>query len=218
MPRQGSLPSYRRHKQSGQAVVTLNDPTGRRRDVLLGPFGSRESKAEYTRVLAEWQANQRSLPGPAPSDLTVNEVLLRFWAHVQEHYRRPDGTPTTEVENFRQTLTPLRELYGHIQAVAFGPLALKGLRQRWVDAGLTRRFINQRVGRVKRVFKWAVGEELVPAAVFQALNAVEGLKQGRTAAPDRPPVGPVPVSHIEAVLPHLRPQVRAMVQLQRVGP
>jgi integrase len=216
MPRNGSLPSYRRHKQSGQAVVTLNDPTGRRRDVLLGPYGSEESKAEYTRVLAEWQARHRGLPGPAPSDITVNEVLFRFWALVQEHYRRPDGTPTTEVENFRQTLKPLRELYGHTQAVALGPLALRALRQTWVDAGLSRRFIDQRVWRVKKAFKWAVSEELVPPAVSQTLQAVEGLHQGRSAARELPPVGPIPAKHIDAVLPLLRPPVRAMVELQRL--
>jgi len=34
-------------------VVTLNDPTGRRRDVLLGPYRSDESKAENARVVAE---------------------------------------------------------------------------------------------------------------------------------------------------------------------
>jgi integrase len=216
MSRKGAFPSYRQHKQSGQAVVTLNDLLGRRRDVLLGPYGSPASRAEYARVIAEWQASQRSLPGPVPSDVTVNELLLRFWDHVQGHYRHSDGTPTTEVENFRQALRPLRELYGHTLVAKFGPLALKSIRQRWVDAGLTRRFINQRVGRIKRMFKWAVAEELVPAAVFQALQAVEGLKQGRSAARDRPPIGPVSAEHIEAVLPFLRPQVRAMVEVQRL--
>lgn len=147
MARKITLPSYRRHKQSGQAVVTLNDPVGRRRDVLLGPYGSPESKAEYARVIGEWQASHRGLPGPAPSDITVNEILIRFWEHVEEHYRNPDGTPTTEVENFRNALKPLRELYGHTPAVRFGPLALKTVRQRWIDGGLSRRFINQRVGR-----------------------------------------------------------------------
>jgi len=48
MARPRSVPSYRRHKQSGQAVVTLADAvTGQRRDLLLGKLGSRESKAEY---------------------------------------------------------------------------------------------------------------------------------------------------------------------------
>ena len=45
------VPSYRRHKQSGQAIVTVN-LDGTRRDYLLGPYGSAESKQEYERILA----------------------------------------------------------------------------------------------------------------------------------------------------------------------
>ena len=53
--RPNPIPSYRLHKQSGQAVVTLRDGTGKRRDVLLGIYNTPESKAEYRRVLAEWE-------------------------------------------------------------------------------------------------------------------------------------------------------------------
>src|SRR5262249_12926131 len=56
MPRQPRIPTYRFHKSSGQAIVTLPDGLGNRRDVLLGPHGSAESPAEYARVLAEWEA------------------------------------------------------------------------------------------------------------------------------------------------------------------
>jgi hypothetical protein len=55
MPRRHSVPSYRLHKQSGQAIVTLTDGLGGRRDVLLGKYGTPESRAEYARVLAEWE-------------------------------------------------------------------------------------------------------------------------------------------------------------------
>ena len=41
-----SVPSYRRHKQSGQAVVALSDGFGGRRDVLLGTHGTLESRAD----------------------------------------------------------------------------------------------------------------------------------------------------------------------------
>src|SRR5262249_29893968 len=39
------VPSYRRHKQSGQAIVTLTDGLGHRKDVLLGKW---ESLDHYT--------------------------------------------------------------------------------------------------------------------------------------------------------------------------
>jgi hypothetical protein len=41
-------PSYRRHRASGQAVVTING-----QDVYLGPHGTAASKREYDRVLGE---------------------------------------------------------------------------------------------------------------------------------------------------------------------
>ena len=43
------LPSYRLHKASGQAVVTL-----RGRDHYLGSYGSAESHTDYKRLIAEW--------------------------------------------------------------------------------------------------------------------------------------------------------------------
>jgi hypothetical protein len=53
MARPRSVPSYRRHRQSGQAVVTLTDGLGSRKDVLLGKHGTAESRAEYARVISE---------------------------------------------------------------------------------------------------------------------------------------------------------------------
>ena len=60
-----------------------------------------------------------------PSDLSVNEVILRFWRHAEMHYRHPDGTPTGELDNFRDSLRPLRQLYGGTPARDFGALKLK---------------------------------------------------------------------------------------------
>ena len=109
MPRRNSVPSYRLHKQSGQAIVTFPDGCGGRRDYLLGPYGSPESRAEYARLLAEWEANSRRLPkAPAASDLTVNKIFNRLWPQVEAHYRRPDGSPTSEVEDFKLSLRPVR--------------------------------------------------------------------------------------------------------------
>lgn len=217
MARSKSVPTYRLHKQSGQAVVTLVDPTGRRKDVLLGRYGTTESRAEYARVIAEWEVNARRLAKAEYSgtDLTVNEVLLRFWHHVEQHYRHADGTPTTEVENYRYSLRPVRELYGHTMAGKFGPLALKAVRQTLIDAKLSRTLINQRIGRIKRAFKWAVGEELVPPAVYHGLQAVSGLAKGRSAAKERPPVVPVLDEHVDAVLRVVNRHVAGMIRVQR---
>jgi hypothetical protein len=54
-----------------------------------------------------------------------------------------------------------------------------------IDAGWCRPQVNGRVGRVRRVWKWGVENELVPAATYQALAAVAGLQRGRSEAGDR---------------------------------
>ena len=82
----------------------------------------------------------------------------------------------------------------------------------WVAAGRARSYVNQRVGRVKRLFKFGVGEELVPAPVFHALHTVAGLLKGRTDAREAEGVQPVPAEIVEKTLPHLGPRVAAMVR------
>jgi hypothetical protein len=115
-------PSYRLHKQSGQAVVTLPYAGGRRHDVLLGTHGSPESYQEYARVLGEWQAGKGSVPRGkfrALDDLTVNELLLAYVPFLEEYYRRTNGKPTSEVGNIKAALRPLRVFYGHTPAAQF---------------------------------------------------------------------------------------------------
>jgi integrase len=213
----GSLPKYRLHRQSGQAIVTLPQKNGRRRDVLLGKWGTPEAEAEYNRVIAEWLANTRQPPQAKPApDLTVNELLLRFWEHAEKHYRRPDGAPTGELGCLRSALRPLRQLYGHTLAREFGPLALEAVRNRMVELGWCRRSINTHVSRIKSVFKWAGSKQLVPPSVHHALLTVRGLQRGRSDARETGPVRPVPQAHVEAVLPFAPPQVRDMARLQRL--
>jgi integrase len=189
-------------------------PDGRRKDVLLGAYDSPESKAEYQRVLAEWQATGGQmvvLSGP-----TVNEVLVRYWAFAAGYYRLPSGRPSSEQHCLRAALRPLKALYGHTPAAAFGPLALKAVRERMVESGLCRGTVNKHVHRVKRVFRWAAAEALVPPSAYHGLQAVAGLARGRTAARETEPVKPVAEAFVDAVLPLVLPPVAAMVELQRL--
>jgi integrase len=207
-------PSYRLHKADGRAVVTING-----RDIFLGKHGTPESRAEYDRVVGEYLANGRRLAGTergAPADPSVNGVLLAFWRHAEAHYRHADGTPTGELDNYRDALGPLRRLFGTTPARDFGPLKLKAVRDAMVESGLARTTVNRRVGRVVRVFRFGVENELVPAAVYHALKAVPGLQKGRTAAREPEAVKPVPEADVDAVRPYVSRQVWTMVQLQKL--
>lgn len=216
MSRLPSIPRYRLHKPSGQGVVTVRLADGSRKDIYLGKYNSDESRKEYARVVAELSVttSPARLTSTRSPDITVNEVLLAFYRHAEEHYRRVDGTTTQELVEYRQTFKPVRELHGHTPAAEFGPRALKAVRQKMLDAGLCRSTINNRVRRLRHVFKWGAGEELVPVTVYQALAAVAGLQRGRTTAREPEPVEPVTEEHVVAVLPYLRPVVRGMVEVQ----
>jgi len=66
---QRRIPSYRLHKPTSQAVVTLNG-----KDVYLGNHGTPMSRERYDRLIAQWLANGRKRPVEANSELTVMEL------------------------------------------------------------------------------------------------------------------------------------------------
>jgi hypothetical protein len=148
MPKKFRIPSYRFHRGSNQAVVVLDGTS-----VYLGKWNSIESREKYERVIAEWLVT-RHRPQPALSNrtvsatrapLTIEELILAFWRHAQQHYRGADGKPTGECDNLRDALRPVRKLYGTTPALDFGPLALRAIQEEMVRAGLCRTVINDRV-------------------------------------------------------------------------
>ncbi|WP_254508940.1 tyrosine-type recombinase/integrase [Anatilimnocola floriformis] len=211
-------PAYCLHKASGKAVVRIN-----KQDHYIGLYGTPESHAEYERLIAEFRVAQEehlqqrdAEVAAAGFTLTLSQVLKRYRTFAQGYYVK-NGKPTKELVEMRYALRPLRKLYGNTLAREFGPLKLKAVRQHLVDGKeLCRRVINHRIMRIKRFFKWAVSEELVPASVSHGLATVSGLRRGKTTAHEAPPVKPVADVWVDAILPYLSPQVAAMVQLQRL--
>ena len=211
-----NLPSYRKHKASEQAVVTLNGV-----DFYLGAYGTKASKQEYDRVTSEWLANGRRLPADrlpgGPGDLTVNELILAYLQHAQTYYRK-NGRPTGEMDALKAALQVLRQSYGDVVCSGFGPLKLKAVRERMItDKDWCRNNVNRSVGRIRRMFKWGVANQMISPSVYQALAAIDGLRRGRSEARETQPITPVPDDLVEAVLPHVSPEVRAMIELQELA-
>ena len=210
------LPSYRLHKPKGLAVVRLNG-----RDIYLGKYGTAESKTAYERVITEWLANGKRLPpertiaASSSNATTVNDLILAFMEHAKAYYVK-NGRPTGEIPNLKEALRPVAILYGTTAVAHFTPSALKAVRQSIVDTGVCRNVVNNRVNRIRRMFKWGVESELVPSGVLFALQAVSPLKRGRTEARETKPVEPVRDELIEPVLRVVSRQIAAMIQLQRI--
>jgi integrase len=218
MPRpRKSIPSYLLHTQSGKARAVWTDRAGTRQFRMLpGAFDSDESRAAFATLLLELEAAPHQPPAAEPTGVSMAEVLLAYLDHAERHYRGPDGRPTSEFRECKLVVRTLRELYAETPAAKFGPLCLKAARQAWVGAGLSRSEVNRRTNLVRRMFKWAAGEELVPFAVYQSLTAVAGLQKGRTAAREMEPVGPVDDATVDATLPFLTRHVRGLVEFQRL--
>ncbi len=166
------VPSYRLHRATGRAVVTLNG-----HDHYLGTHGSPESHEAYRRVLQEWLANNRQHSTTSEADTsrsTINDLVVAFWHHAESYYVK-GGQPTRELQALRYSFRPLVDLYGDIPANVFGPRRLKSVRQQMIDSNLARTLINKRVVRIRHVFKWGVENELVTSSVLDGLRAVAPL-------------------------------------------
>ncbi|HYT94308.1 MAG TPA: site-specific integrase [Gemmataceae bacterium] len=108
----------------------------------------------------------------------------------------------------------VKHLYGRTAAGDFGPLALKACRREMIDKGWSRTYTNAQIDRIRRAFRWAAEEEMLPGSIYQNLKAVAGLRAGKSKARETEKVKPVPQEHIDAALPFASPPVGALVRLQ----
>jgi integrase len=204
-----SVPRCRFHKGTGQSVVRLQG-----RDIYLGKRGSAASKEAYKRFVAEWSEHGGKLVG-SPHATTVTEVVIAYAKFATTYYRK-DGKPTNEVRMIKSAIKIARQLYGRTPAIKFGPLAPKACRAKMIEQDWSRHHTNKQVGRVKRMFKWATENEMIPGTVCEALRCVAGLKRGRSEAREGRKVTPISDADIIATIEQLPKVVADMVQLQRL--
>jgi integrase len=201
-------PSYCHHKASGQAVVRIDG-----KDHYLGTFGSVESHRQYDRLIAEWLSHGRRFPSTAtPDSLSINELALAYWHWAVSYYRWNERGGAC----LKDAIRILKDLYGHTPAREFGPRALKACRQNMIGKDWSRTYTNSQVNRLRRIFRWAAEEELLPGSIYENLKAVAGLQQGRTEVRETDKIKPVPGEHVNATLPLMPKTIQAMVQLQQL--
>lgn len=201
-----SIPAYRKHS-SGSARVTING-----RDYLLGPHGSKASKREYDRLIAEYLAGGRSASFGAAADQRTVAVLVRDYLRFAKGYY---GTgKSSEWHRIKLAAKPLTTLYATTPAVDFGPERFKAVRQKMIDNGLSRTGINANMKRLVRMYKWAASEGMIPAAIHDTMKLIPGLRRGRTDARETDPVKPVAQDVVDKTVSELSPVLADMVMAQ----
>lgn len=98
----------------------------------------------------------------------------------------------------------------------FSPAHLKAFRQELVDRELARSSINKQVGRILRMFRWGVSENLVRPETLTALQSVPGLKAGRCNAREPERIKPVAEKDVEAIRANCIPILMSMIDVQRL--
>lgn len=209
--RRRRTPKYCHHKARNLARVNIDGKV-----FYLGEYNSPESKERYRLLISQWRERQEDELDEVQPDLRICELMTAFIKHCDEYYRKY-GKLTREFGCITEALKTVRKRY-ELEAVDdFGPKALKSVRDDMIGLGWSRKYINKQIGRIVRMFKWGVGEQKVRPSTWHALQAVEGLKKGRTIAPEHPPIEPVSDKVINATLRHLSDIVGDMVRIQKLA-
>ncbi len=124
-------------------------------------------------------------PPPADEAFTVSEIGVRYHDHCLTYYRKPDGKVTSSVAGVEMALRALFP-FANAPANTFGPKSLKAVRDGFVAEGRPRVTCNRVVNAIRRMFKWAASEELVPSSAWHSLQSVAALQTGANASPESP--------------------------------
>ncbi|MBI2808656.1 MAG: site-specific integrase [Planctomycetes bacterium] len=208
----GTIPTYRHHKARNLAVVTVDG-----HDYYLGTYGSPDSHRRYEALVRSWRerqddpepsANQLLVPTDRPS---VNELILAYLKFVKQHYKLYHGR-NKEAACVSDALAAIQECgYGPEPADAFRPKDLKKVRDCMIAKNWSRGYLNHQVIRIKRMFAYAVEEDMVPGSVYHGLLAIKGLRKGTPGVREAGKVKPVPTDDVKAVLKKANRMIKAMV-------
>lgn len=198
-------PKYALHKATGQARVRIDG-----KSIYLGEYGSEESRRRYDEVVTDYMKGTLNV---SFHKLTISQLSIAYVKHAKSYYVK-NGRITSEVSNIQVALRPLVKLHGKGLVAEFGPTKLKQVRELMIQNGIVRKSINRGIGRIKRMFRWGVENEMVSTNVLAAINSVPGIRYGRTTAVEADPVKPVPDEHIAAIEHRVNRFIWGMVQLQ----
>jgi integrase len=165
---------------------------------------------------------------PAPHDstagLTVGE-LARLWLHDIETTRA--NHKKTSLWHGAIAASRAIRPFAAMPVSAFGSRALVEVQHNLVNVGtlaaapkegqrLSRRYINDVVGRVRQMFHWGVLRELVPDDRVKALAIVAPLAKGQTAARETKKRKPVKPSIVRATMPYMTKEVADAIWFMRL--
>jgi integrase len=174
----------------------------------------KKALAKYSRQCVLLADDPNAVDGVAVGELTMTGLIADFLESAD--------SPRTK---HRSRYTGLLKLFGDYQTVAvkdFGPREFRvwvawvcslerTVAARGVESRFNRTMVRALMVAVRRVIRWGVSTERVKADHLDALKTVPPPKRG-IVRPPRVPTAADPAA-VRAVLPHLSPPTRALVEL-----
>lgn len=240
------LPQPRLHKPSGQARLRVggreiylgrfgsDEAEQRYREVIaeLAVEGRDETQVHRRELIVSPPAATATAP-PVPElpvSVTVGELCVAWLKDIQ----RTKGDAYREKSLWYGARVAARALrpVATMAAADFGPRAMLTVREKFASGHVvyrnakgnvvterprTRRYVNDTMGRIVQLFRWAAIREMVPGDRPAALREVPALKRGELATViETPKRRPVPQDDLEATLARLPDDMRRLVQFLRL--
>ncbi len=203
--RRPKLCRQREKTRADRAFIRLH---GRKR--FLGEWGSVAAQKAYESVCAEIAACGTSVVVHR-TDVRSFDLMDAYLSFARGYYAQSPK----EIDHVKRLIKRWNELYEDVEVDDIGPRRLKVWRDHLIRKyKLARPTVNESVNRLRRIVRWGVEEEIVPAAVSQALDAVAPLRKGRSAAREGIKRRPVPEDHVYKVFPFLSRQIRTVIELE----
>lgn len=206
-PSHRKTPKYCKHS-SGKGMVYR----GKKPIYFPGLHNSPESLEAYRNYLHKLRGEVP--PPPPPETMTMLAFLVKF------SKKKLLSLPESEQGHYRVMISVVSSVFYDDLAQEFGPLKLKKAREifsqekvRNADRLWSRSQVNKQTRRLVKIFKWGVTEELIPAAQWHALEAVEPLRKGESDAPEKKPIRPVKWADVKRTMAATSPTVAAMIRL-----
>lgn len=139
--------------------------------------------------------------------MRVDDQIDEYMRHAAVYY-----AGSRELLNMRKAMEWVRRS-GIESAEQLDAKRLKAIRAAMIEDGLSRSYINQMVGKIRRAWRWLEAEGHIPPGASEHLRVVESLRRGRTAAVEGPGSGPVQLKTVIRTIEVLPAPYAAIVEL-----
>jgi integrase len=177
--------------------------------IYLGVWGSAESVENYGEMVTRIGNRTMDSPDPSPG-LAFEDAALRYVEHKRVTMPESSGEPHA----IDVALKDIAAAVGPVPASGITPAVLMKWRDAAIGRGLSMSTINKRTNYLLSFVRWLSVMGLARTEMWTALQAVERLKPGRSAAKPPKIVQPVEWEHVEKTLPFLSERMRDFVMVQ----